>query len=137
MSSWLIMDPLWTPLSVKLNASTFITKNYNFWFSSYWEIGNNIFCHCCFLSRLYILYRKPQSHVNMVCWIIPTLTLLFEKFNADTFTTKNCFIWSCSSSLHKVSKRCKGKEFVVWRWDFAFSHLCPSTYYFYLLLLFT
>ena len=39
------IGPRWTPLSLKLNASTFIIENRNFWFGSYWEIGNNIFHH--------------------------------------------------------------------------------------------
>ena len=41
-------------------------------------------------------YIKQQSHVNMVYCMGPTLRLSSEKLNADTFTRKNCFIWSCS-----------------------------------------
>ena len=39
------MGPRLRTLSVKLNTCTLIIQNHNFWFSSYWIIGNNIFHH--------------------------------------------------------------------------------------------
>ena len=42
-------EPSWPRLSLKLNTNTFITKNCNICFSSYWEIGNTIFHHGWFV----------------------------------------------------------------------------------------
>ena len=55
------IGPRWTPLSVKLNTSTFIIKNYLLWYCSYWAAVDNIFHHRRFDNFFCLKQEKTRE----------------------------------------------------------------------------
>ena len=71
-------SPTWTPSSGESNASTFIIKNRNFWFGSYWEIGNNIFHHGRFVFFLCCYFEPRCPYLNLSIFLFARLNRWHE-----------------------------------------------------------
>ena len=59
------IGPRWTPLSVKLNASTFIIKNRLIWYCSSWAVVDNIFHHGRFVFFFVVYFEQSCTYLNL------------------------------------------------------------------------
>ena len=59
--------------SFELNGRSYSTKNYNFWFSSYLEKGNNIFHHCRFAIFFFCIFQTVQNYMTRLNLAIENL----------------------------------------------------------------
>ena len=89
------IGPRWTPLSVELNASTFIITNRNFWFGSYWEIGNNIFHHGHFVFFFVVYFEQCCTYLDLSIFSIARLNHCYKPRGYGSKAFEPCCIFNC------------------------------------------
>jgi len=91
------IGPRWTPLSVELNASTFIIKNRLIWYCSYWAAVDNIFHHGRFLSCCVERMWRKDKNVNnrQIGKGIPLRSIFLRRFYRPTVPQRKIFSLFC------------------------------------------
>ena len=93
----------WPSMVVKLNAGTFVIKNRDFWFSTYFKKGNNIFAIVDFYFSLLCDFEQCCTYLNISIFF----QRLFKSASKSATLFRGCwtvpyFFRGCLKVLWKV-----------------------------------